>query len=74
MLTADGEKTLAAALIGPGEQFPRALLDSLYRGYPSRALLLWATDVGGANVLPADVAGRPGKREGVFNLVESLSK
>jgi len=30
-LTADGEKKLATARIGPGEQFPRALLLDLYR-------------------------------------------
>ena len=30
-LTADGEKKLAAARIGPNEQFPRALLLDLYR-------------------------------------------
>ena len=30
-LTADGEKKLDAARIGPGEQFPRALLLDLYR-------------------------------------------
>ncbi len=30
-LTADGERKLAAARIGPGEQFPRALLLDLYR-------------------------------------------
>jgi hypothetical protein len=30
-LTAEGEKKLAAARIGPGEQFPRALLLDLYR-------------------------------------------
>jgi hypothetical protein len=73
-LTADGEKKLAAARIGPGEQFPRALLDSLYRGYPSAAFLLWEADVGEAKVLPADGAGRPGRREGVVSLVENLSK
>ena len=30
-LTTDGEKKLAAARIGPGEKFPRALLLDLYR-------------------------------------------
>ena len=30
-LSTEGEKKLAAARIGPGEQFPRALLLDLYR-------------------------------------------
>ena len=51
-LTADGEKKLAAARIGPGEQFPRALLLDLYRTGDA------FTGGSGAATLPLDSAGQ----------------
>jgi hypothetical protein len=51
-LTADGEKKLAAAHIGPGEKFPRALLLDLYRTGDA------FTGGSGAATLPLDSAGQ----------------
>jgi hypothetical protein len=51
-LTADGEKKLAAARIGPGEKFPRALLLDLYRTGDA------FTGGSGTATLPLDSAGQ----------------
>jgi hypothetical protein len=51
-LTTEGEKKLAAARIGPGEKFPRALLLDLYRTGDA------FTGGSGAATLPLDSAGQ----------------
>lgn len=51
-LTPEGDKKLAAARIGPGEQFPRALLLDLYRTGDA------FTGGSGAASLPLDSAGQ----------------